>query len=309
MYGYGYQYGTTLLGGSLSTAIFSAYKTRVLADGGVVENDACTIAFLESIGAGIIPLFDADYQAVLTYATAQGYTLPSSGQQTLQNDLVVALKDGGIWDDCDVIRIAANDSGLNFSTINWKTPNTYQATLINSPTFVTNSGIQGNGTSSYINENFAPANGINLQLNDASQFVWVNSAISVGGFLCGVNDAAGANGLSFERDSSSTIYPRINASSSLLYTNAINNAPGLFGNHRSSATSTSFSKDGVVKVTTSKNSTNRTANNSYSLCRNNNGSAINLMNYIYSANFFSKNITGTKLTDLYNALNTYLTSI
>jgi hypothetical protein len=41
--------------------------------------------------------FDADYQAVLDYATTQGYTLPSSGQQTLQNQLVVDLKDGGIW--------------------------------------------------------------------------------------------------------------------------------------------------------------------------------------------------------------------
>jgi len=49
MYGYGYQYGTTLLGGSLSTAIFSAYKTRVLTDSGVVENNACTITFLEEI--------------------------------------------------------------------------------------------------------------------------------------------------------------------------------------------------------------------------------------------------------------------
>jgi hypothetical protein len=36
-------------------------------------------------------------KAVLDYATAQGYTLPSSGQQTLQNQLVVDLKDGGIW--------------------------------------------------------------------------------------------------------------------------------------------------------------------------------------------------------------------
>jgi len=49
MYGYGYQYGTTLLGGSLSTAIFSAYKTRVETDGGTVENDSCTITFIESI--------------------------------------------------------------------------------------------------------------------------------------------------------------------------------------------------------------------------------------------------------------------
>ena len=49
MYGYGYQYGTTLLGGSLSTAIFSAYKSRVLADGGTVENDSCTITFIDTI--------------------------------------------------------------------------------------------------------------------------------------------------------------------------------------------------------------------------------------------------------------------
>jgi hypothetical protein len=49
MYGYGYQYGTTLLGGSLSTAIFSAYKTRVLTDSGVVENNTCAITFLNTI--------------------------------------------------------------------------------------------------------------------------------------------------------------------------------------------------------------------------------------------------------------------
>jgi hypothetical protein len=29
--------------------------------------------------------FDADYQAVLNYATTQGYTLPSAGQQVKQN--------------------------------------------------------------------------------------------------------------------------------------------------------------------------------------------------------------------------------
>jgi len=49
MYGYGYQYGTTLLGGSLSTAIFAAYKSRVETDGGTVENNTCTITFLEEI--------------------------------------------------------------------------------------------------------------------------------------------------------------------------------------------------------------------------------------------------------------------
>jgi len=33
--------------------------------------------------------FDADYQAVLNYATTQGYSLPSASQQTKQNKLLV----------------------------------------------------------------------------------------------------------------------------------------------------------------------------------------------------------------------------
>ena len=34
---------------SIGTELFKAYKIRVLADGGVVENESCTIAFLDSI--------------------------------------------------------------------------------------------------------------------------------------------------------------------------------------------------------------------------------------------------------------------
>jgi len=52
MYGYGYQYGNTILGsggGNPAAAIFAAYKSRVETDGGTVENDSCTITFLESI--------------------------------------------------------------------------------------------------------------------------------------------------------------------------------------------------------------------------------------------------------------------
>ena len=57
MYGYGYQYSAMINGGggNPAAAIFGTYKSRVLADSGVVENDACTIAFLESIGAAPSP--------------------------------------------------------------------------------------------------------------------------------------------------------------------------------------------------------------------------------------------------------------
>jgi len=50
MYGYGYQYSAIISGGgNPAAALFAAYKSRVLTDSGVVENDSCTITFLEEI--------------------------------------------------------------------------------------------------------------------------------------------------------------------------------------------------------------------------------------------------------------------
>jgi len=50
MFGYGYQYSAIISGGgNPAAAIFGTYKTRVLADGGVVENDSCTITFIDTI--------------------------------------------------------------------------------------------------------------------------------------------------------------------------------------------------------------------------------------------------------------------
>jgi len=51
MYSYGYQYGNTILGGGVNPAasLFAAYKLRVETDSGVVENNACTITFLNEI--------------------------------------------------------------------------------------------------------------------------------------------------------------------------------------------------------------------------------------------------------------------
>ena len=50
MYGYGYQYSAIISGGgNPAAAIFAAYKTRVETDGGTVENDSCTITFIDTI--------------------------------------------------------------------------------------------------------------------------------------------------------------------------------------------------------------------------------------------------------------------
>ena len=134
MYGYGYQYSSILKSGG---------------------------------GTPAPPAFDADYQSVLDYGTAQGYTLPSGGQQTLQNDLLVALKAAGVWSKLDTFANFATDGDSNFALIDWIRLTDY--TAINSPTFASNVGFQGDGVSSYIDSNYNPGvDNVNYTLDSAS---------------------------------------------------------------------------------------------------------------------------------------------
>ena len=97
---------------------------------------------------------DADYQAVLDYATTQGYTLPSASQQALQNQLVVDLKDAGVWSKLDLFYVFATDGDSDFASINWIDPNNFECIEVNSPTFTSNQGFASNGTSSYLNTGY-----------------------------------------------------------------------------------------------------------------------------------------------------------
>ena len=67
--------------------------------------------------------FDADYQAVLDYASdpSRNYTLPSDAHQILQNAIVVTLKQNDIWDKLDLFYITAGNDQA-FCRINWKNP-------------------------------------------------------------------------------------------------------------------------------------------------------------------------------------------
>jgi len=117
--------------------------------------------------------FDADYQAVLDYATTQGYTLPSSGQQTLQNQLVVDLKDAGVWSKLDTFGVFATDGDSDFALIDWIRLSQY--TAVNSPVFATNIGFAGDGTSAYIDTNFNPSTqGVNYTLDDAGRIMFAD---------------------------------------------------------------------------------------------------------------------------------------
>ena len=128
--------------------------------------------------------FDPDYQAVLDFATAQGYTLPSAPQQNLQNTLVVALKSAGVWNKLHIFRIYATDGNNDFALINWKNPGTFDGVRVNSPTFITNQGYEGDGVSATINtDDYLLEN--NQQLNNWGSGAWIFRETTAGDGIMG----------------------------------------------------------------------------------------------------------------------------
>ena len=96
---------------------------------------------------GAAPTFDADYQAVLDYATAQGYTLPSAAWQAIENQLMIDLKASGAFAKMVYFRNYRGNGDLDYKCINWKNPGTYNATRVNSLVVDNNLGFASDGTS------------------------------------------------------------------------------------------------------------------------------------------------------------------
>jgi len=255
------------------------------------------------IGSSIVQFaFDADYQAVLNYATTQGYTLPSESQQLLQNQLVVDLKDGGIWSKLDTFAVFATDGNSNFALIDWKRLSQY--TAVNSPTFTTNVGFSGNGTSAYVNTNFNPStSGVNYTLNDASRIMFGDFPNDLG-----YPESAGGGTGNLTRSIPSNNRQRINMGSANLTTGlspsnwtgtnllrAINrtsstNVEMFADTTQSSGTATSVPVAILNQQLLSGNSAFVSSSNTFKI-------------YGMGAPLVSEN------TDLYNALNTYISSL
>lgn len=142
-----------------------------------------------AIGARPFPLYQEDestgtapqYQAILDYATLQGFALPSAEQQVFQKKLVEELVAQGIWDKLDVFYNFFTDAfsaGSGFAKINWKAPGTFNADGTgHEPAFTINSGFKGNGTTSYLNTGWIPSGGVQFALNDCSLILDVSQVI------------------------------------------------------------------------------------------------------------------------------------
>lgn len=103
---------------------------------------------------------------------------PNDTRKGLIDDLVGGLKTDGIWAELDILYLtAAHDSQA--AQLNWKDPGTFDLIAVNSPTFETDRGYTGNGSTSRLRTQFTPStNAINMAQDDASCWVWVTTDVS-----------------------------------------------------------------------------------------------------------------------------------
>jgi len=241
---------------------------------------------------------DADYAALKSYATTQGYALPSVSQQALQEQLVVDLKTAGVWDRLDVFYVFATDGDSDFATLNWKAPSSFQTTKVNSPTFTTNQGFAGDGSSAYLDTNWNPSTqGINYTQNDACFGVYRNNNINT------TTRVMGQGYLSSIRDQSTTIQP-INSLSAGASNPLNGGGIGLRILNRTTANDIAMIVDDTLETATS--SSDAIINNNMGILYRGDGTSFSLSEV--SLALAGANLV-TQRTDLYNAINTYLTSL
>jgi len=121
--------------------------------------------------------YDADYQAVLDYATANAIVLPTGVQQDIDNQLMIDYKATGAWNKNDSVFKFEGTADPAFKLIDWKR-------LILGATFGSVTwdvdGIKGNGTNAYFNPHFNPSlHGVNYTTTNAS-IMFTQTALGLG---------------------------------------------------------------------------------------------------------------------------------
>ena len=296
----GYLYQWTRDGVNIASATSSTY-TLVTAD--LTKTILCKVAATDSDGTSAyvnsnsLVIYDSNYLDVLNYATGQGYTLPSLSQRIKQSNLLTDLKAAGVWNKLDTFANFATDGSTQFALIDWKRLTQYTAVL--SPTFTTNEGFTGNGTSSYIDTNFNPVTqGINYTQNNASRYLFMFSASGTSA-LDG-RSAASINNMS----RSSTSNQRINQSTTVLTGGSFDftATKGMKSIHRTSLTNvelfnatTQGSRTALSGIMTSSNQFILRSGSSYG------GHEISM--YANGSSLVSEN------ADFVNAYNTYINSL
>jgi hypothetical protein len=184
------------------------------------------------------PAFAPDTVSLLNRMT----TAPGAARRRLIDTCIRALIASGIWAKLDILYVlAAHDAQA--ARLNWKAPGSFTLTATNAPTFTSDRGYAGDGSTSYLDTGWAPAtNGVNYTQDSAAYGVWsLTSAQSAAGTF-GTRTSTDARAIL--RNASDQLKYTINSATQTTIANT--DASGLFVVSRSAAAVTQSYRNGAA---------------------------------------------------------------
>lgn len=210
------------------------------------------------------------YQAE-TVTLLRALTGTYSTARKIQIDkLIKSLKTAGIWSKLDVLQMYAAPTAAD-AVVNWKSPGTFNATLVNSPTLEADRGITGDGASSYVNSGFNPTTAAgNYAQNSAGVHIAVKTDIGDNSYVAGVTDTVSIIQLRIRTAANGSVsYINDTTGVSLANTSSL----GLFSLVRTAANAVYWRRNKISLGTASTNSTAIPTKNIYVGAYNSNGTA------------------------------------
>ena len=131
---------------------------------------------------GHLPAAGETYCAEATALFARMTTQPTTERKEIINTFIVSLKTAGVWSKLDAMYVLAA-ADQQAALLNW-IADTNNATTVNSPTFTVDEGIQGNGTSSYVDTHYEPySDSVHFSRTSGHYSVYSRSNISDGNYV------------------------------------------------------------------------------------------------------------------------------
>lgn len=260
------------------------------------------------------------FAASYSYTNAEAATLvaamssaPNDTRKAVIDTCIGAIKTAGVWSKLDCLWIrAAHDSQA--ALLDWKRLS--DSTAVNSPTFTTDRGFTGDGSTSYINTNFTPStDGVNYIRDSACMGAYLNAGTDTNNssvISIGFVSTSGTRQARITPWQSATpgsgVIGRINDSTATTV-GTVTTRFGLTAVNRSASTAVQVYRNGSSIGTSSVASSALGTIDAYELGFNNNGALGGANDNRIAAAFVGGSLTSTEHADLFTAIEAYLDAV
>lgn len=247
----------------------------------------------------------------LFYRMEDAGSEPTIERKFIIDSAIRSLKVTGVWNISDLIYFYASHFQAG-ALLNWK-ENSFNATLVNSPTFVSDSGFYSDGATSYINSNYNPStSSTNFTLNSGCVVVYsLSDVLSDNQKDIGSQNtsSSGATFLNSKRAADNQIYGALNTIFDYAR-GVIPSSLGLSCINRSNVNTTQFYKNGVAFGTKSTDVSTILPNfNLYILCYNFNGTPTHFSTRMLSFAYCGGSLTVAQQLSLFNTVEAYMDAV